>query len=70
MKVGTVKWADVHKNCGFIVSEDDEKSIFIHRSQIVRLGVQLPENGQKVAYEVSESGDGAFLSMFRKLKVI
>ena len=53
MHNGTIKWIDNNHNCGFIIPDDDNnQNIFIHVSQLKKLGINKPKNGQRVAFSL------------------
>ena len=58
MATGTVKWFNSTKGFGFIEPEDGSKDIFLHVSAIERAGLQPPQEGQKVEFELERGRDG------------
>ena len=54
---GKVKWFNAEKGYGFITS-DEGKDIFVHYSAIQADGFRSLEEGQKVSFEIVESGRG------------
>ncbi len=58
MATGTVKWFNAGKGFGFIEPEDGSKDVFLHISVVVRSGLQSPDEGQKVEYELESGRDG------------
>ena len=40
MKSGTVKWFDSKKGYGFIVPDDGPKDVFVHITQIEKIGLR------------------------------
>jgi CspA family cold shock protein len=58
MNKGTIKWFNKQKRYGFIVPDEGDKDIFVHRSEIkVKGGASLNE-GQKVEYDIREGKKG------------
>ena len=57
MSVGTVKWFDVKKGFGFILSPDG-KDVFVHYSSIEGDGFRCLKDGEKVEYEQIEGQKG------------
>lgn len=55
--LGTVKWFDVKKGYGFIVSPDG-KDIFVHFSAIDGDGFRSLKDGEKVEYELHDGDKG------------
>ncbi len=56
MATGTVKWFSDEKGFGFIVPDEGEGDLFVHRSSLD--GVQILQEGQKVEYDVGEGRKG------------
>jgi len=54
---GTVKWFNAEKGFGFIEAENG-KDIFVHFSQINKDGYKTLEEGEKVAFEVTDGAKG------------
>ena len=50
MYFGTVKWFNTKKGYGFIEQENG-KDIFVHITQLERIGLKRLEDGQKVGFE-------------------
>jgi CspA family cold shock protein len=58
MATGTVKWFNAGKGFGFIQPEDGSKDVFLHISAVESAGLQSPDDGQKVEYELESGKDG------------
>ncbi len=58
MATGTVKWFNASKGFGFITPEDGSKDVFLHISAVEGAGLQSPDDGQKVEYELESGKDG------------
>ena len=58
MSTGTVKWFNATKGFGFIEPDEGGKDVFLHISAIERAGVQSPNEGQKVQYDMETGRDG------------
>jgi CspA family cold shock protein len=58
MATGTVKWFNATKGFGFIQPDDGSKDVFLHVSAVERAGLQSPQDGQKVEYELESGRDG------------
>ena len=58
MATGTVKWFNATKGYGFIQPEDGGKDVFLHVSAVERAGLQPPQEGQKLEFELESGRDG------------
>ena len=58
MATGTVKWFNATKGFGFIQPEDGSKDVFLHISAVESAGLQSPDDGQKIQYELESGRDG------------
>mgnify|MGYP002634575707 CR=1 FL=1 len=58
MATGTVKWFNSSKGFGFIEPENGDKDVFLHVSAIERAGLNSPNEGQKIQYELETGRDG------------
>ncbi len=58
MATGTVKWFNAGKGFGFIQPEDGSKDVFLHISAVESAGLQSPDDGQKIQYELESGRDG------------
>ena len=58
MVTGTVKWFNAGKGFGFIEPEDGSKDVFLHISAVESAGLQSPNDGHKVEYELESGRDG------------
>ncbi len=58
MPSGEVKWFDNKKGFGFIVGEEGGRDIFVHYSAIEGDGFRSLKDGEKVEYELVDSGKG------------
>ena len=52
MTHGTVKWFNSQKGIGFIQPDDGSKDVFVHISEVERVGMYSLNEGQKISYEV------------------
>jgi CspA family cold shock protein len=55
---GTVKWYKPDKGFGFIIPEDGQKDIFIHKSCLERHGMDLLIPGQQVEMKIRNVAKG------------
>ena len=55
--IGKVKWFNAEKGYGFIQCPDG-KEAFVHYSQILQDGYKSLEDGQKVNFNLIETGRG------------
>ena len=51
MLFGNTKWYNTQKGYGFIVPDGDSKDIFVHATQLEKIGLRSIATGQRVAYE-------------------
>ena len=58
MNKGKVKWFNKDKGYGFIEPENKRGDIFVHISEVERLGVSTLENDQSISYDTQERRDG------------
>ncbi len=55
---GTVKWFSQEKGYGFISPDDGSEDVFVHYSGIEGSGFRSLEEGDRVAYEVTQGRKG------------
>jgi CspA family cold shock protein len=55
---GTVKWFKPDKGFGFVTPDDGGRDIFVHRSVMLRAGLQFMDSGQKVRMKVQTASKG------------
>lgn len=53
MFYGTVKWFCPEQGFGIIMSDQNNKSVFVHFSNIVSAGLLSLAEGQKVIYDIA-----------------
>lgn len=49
---GTVKWYQPDKGFGFVVAEDGDRDVFVHKSALKRSGLESLTSGQRVLVAV------------------
>jgi cold shock protein len=49
---GTVKWFNDERGYEFIRPDDGGKDVFVHIRAVERAGAQVPNEGQKVSFDV------------------
>lgn len=64
---GVVKWYDEEKKYGFIRSDTGNKEYFVHSSDVQNLGRSL-EKGERVEFEIAETGRGPKATNVRPLE--
>ena len=64
---GTVKWYKPDKGFGFIIPEDSQKDVFVHKSCLDRLGIDLLIPGQQVKMTVRTVAKGREVLKFSLL---
>ena len=70
LRRGTIHWTDLKKSCGFIIPDDNSKHIFIHVSQIRKLGIDDLDDGQRVCFELKDNSSESILTSIPELVVI
>ncbi len=55
---GTVKWFKPDKGFGFVTPDDGDRDVFVHRSVVLRTGLQELQSGQKVRMKVQTAAKG------------
>lgn len=55
---GTVKWFKPDKGFGFVMPDDKDRDVFVHRSVLLRAGLDTLEPGQKVRMKIHTSAKG------------
>jgi CspA family cold shock protein len=58
MATGVVKWFNAEKGYGFITPDGGGKDVFVHHSAIQGKGFKSLEEGQRVAFEISQGQKG------------
>ncbi len=52
MLSGTVKWFNSKKGYGFIEPDASDKDVFVHVTQLEKIGLKRLNDGQRVGYEL------------------
>lgn len=52
MKQGTVKWFNCKKGYGFIEPEGEAKDLFVHITQLEKIGIRKLNDGQRVGFDL------------------
>jgi CspA family cold shock protein len=55
---GTVKWYKPDKGFGFVTPDDGDRDVFVHRSVLLRAGLQHMDSGQRVRMNVQSASKG------------
>ena len=51
MKYGNVKWYNSKKGYGFIEPDNENKDVFVHVTQLERIGMRRLFDGQRIGFE-------------------
>lgn len=52
MKQGNVKWFDSKKGYGFIEPDGENKDVFVHVTQLEKIGIRRLFDGQRVSFDL------------------
>ena len=52
MKQGNVKWFDCKKGYGFITPDGEVKDVFVHITQLEKIGIRKLFDGQRVSFDI------------------
>lgn len=63
---GIIRWFNEDKGYGFIIVEGWEKDCFVHRQQMLRSGVEVLNEGDKVSFESNEGKKGRFATAIKR----
>ncbi len=63
MAAGVVKWYDAKKGFGFITPDHGPRDVFVHVSALQASGLAVLAPGQRVEFELAQSGDGRLLAL-------
>ena len=55
MSTGTVKWFNPTKGYGFISPEDGDKDLFVHLSEVEKIGLTTLNEGQKIEFHAADN---------------
>lgn len=63
MASGAVKWFNAAKGFGFITPDLGPSDVFVHVSALVDAGIATLQPGDRVEFELTQSGDGRLLAL-------
>ncbi len=63
MATGAVKWFDGKKGFGFITPDLGPRDVFVHASALVDAGIGGLAPGDRVEFELTQSGDGRLVAL-------
>jgi len=58
MAKGKVKWFNDAKGFGFILSDDEDRDVFVHHTSIQAEGFRSLKEGEEVEFELVQSEKG------------
>ena len=67
MASGSVRWFNRKKGFGFITPDTGPRDVFVHISAIMRSGLEELEDGQRVEFELTQTGDGRLSALGLRL---
>lgn len=63
MASGEVKWFNATKGFGFITPDLGPSDVFVHVSALVDAGIERLHPGDRIEFELTQSGDGRLLAL-------
>ena len=63
MATGAVKWFDARKGFGFIAPDLGPRDVFVHASALAAAGFDTLDPGDRLEFELTQSGDGRLLAL-------
>ena len=63
MASGAVKWFNAAKGFGFITPDLGPSDVFVHVSALTDAGIAGLQPGDRVEFELTQSGDGRLLAL-------
>lgn len=63
MATGAVKWFDARKGFGFITPDLGPRDVFVHASAVTAAGLPGLAPGDRLEFELTQSGDGRLLAL-------
>ena len=60
MKTGTVKWFNETKGYGFIEVDGENNDVFVHKTAVIKAGLQTLRENDKVSFDLEENNKGKF----------
>lgn len=58
MPSGTVKYVGPEGSWGFISRDDKQPKVFLHVSEVQKVGIEVIEKGQRWTFDLKEGRDG------------
>jgi cold shock protein len=63
MATGAVKWFDAKKGFGFLTPDLGPCDVFVHVSALADVGLDRLAPGDRVEFELAQSGDGRLVAL-------
>ena len=68
MASGAVKWFDAKKGFGFITPDLGPRDVFVHISAVTAAGLAELAPGDRLEFELAQSGDGRLIAFGLRCK--
>lgn len=59
MPVGTVRYVNANRGFGFISRDDKQPKVFLHVSEVQKVGVDSIQKGQRWVFDIEQKRDGS-----------
>lgn len=59
MPIGTVRYVNTDRGFGFISRDDKQPKVFLHVSEVQKVGIDAIEKGQRWVFDIEQKRDGS-----------